>query len=46
MLQVAGTKPLMNYINKRQATVKEWVSICPIFEVCVKEMGYEGGERF
>ena len=46
MLQAVGTKHLRGYINKRQATVAEWVDLQPIFEVCVKEMGYEGGGRF
>ena len=39
MLQAEGTKPLREYINKRQATVAEWVALRPIFEVCVKETG-------
>ena len=38
-------KPLRDYINKRQATVAEWVDLRPIFEVCVKEIGHEGGGR-
>ena len=45
MLQAAGTKPLREYIDKRQATVAEWVSLRTIFEVCTKDMGYEGGGR-
>ena len=46
VLQVAETKPLWEYIKRRQATVVEWVSLRPIFEVCAEEMGYEGGGRF
>ena len=45
MLQAAGTKPLRYYINRSQAAVAEWVAIRPIFEVCVKYTGYEGGGR-
>ena len=26
-----------------QATVAEWVALQPIFKVCAKEKGYEGG---
>ena len=36
VLQAAGTKPIWGYINKRQATVAEWVDLRPIFEVCAK----------
>ena len=25
--------------------VEEWVALCPIFEVCAKDKGYEGGGR-
>ena len=46
MLQAAGTKPLRDYINKRQATVAEWVALQPIFEVCAKEKGLREGGRF
>ena len=37
MLQVAGTQPLIMYIGRIQATVAEWVSTRPIFEVCAQE---------
>ena len=40
-----GTKPLWGYINKRRATVEEWVDLWTIFKVCTKETGYEGGGR-
>ena len=45
VLLSAGTKPLWGYINKRHATVAEWVALQPIFEVCTNEIGYEGGGR-
>ena len=45
VLQAAGTKSLREYIDKRQATVAEWVALRPIFEVCAKETGYEGGGK-
>ena len=46
VLQTAGTKPLWEYINKRQVALVEWVYIRPTFEVCVKETRYEVGGRF
>ena len=36
LLQAAGSKLLWEYVNKRQATVAEWVDLRPIFEVCEK----------
>ena len=45
VLQAAGTKPLQELINKRQATVADWVALRSIFDVCVKETGCEGGGR-
>ena len=45
MLQAEGTKPLREYIDKRQAAVVEWVVLRPIFEICEKETGYEGGGK-
>ena len=45
VMQEAGTKPLRGYIDKRQATVVEWVKLRPIFEVCAEETGYEGGGK-
>ena len=45
MLQAAGTKPLREYIDKRQATVAEWVALWTIFEVFAKETGDEGGGK-
>ena len=43
VIQEEGTKPLQDYINRRQVTVAEWVALRPIFKVCAKETGYEGG---
>ena len=45
MLQVARTKLLREYIDKRQATVAEWVVLWIIFEVCAKDLGYAGGGK-
>ena len=33
------------YIEKQQATVAQWVALHPLFEVCARETGYEGGGR-
>ena len=43
VLQSSGTKPVWYYINRRQVTVSERVSLRSIFEVCAKKMGNEGG---
>ena len=45
VLQAVGMQPLQMYIVRRQATVAEWVTNRPIFEVCTYEIGYEGGGR-
>ena len=39
LIQAARTKPLREYIDKRQATIVEWVALWQIFEVCEKETG-------
>ena len=45
-LHLSGTQLLRTYINRRQATVTEWVATRTIFEVCVQEeTGYTGGGR-
>ena len=44
MIQEAGTQPLHKYIDQRHATVVEWVSLRPIFEVLSNETVYKGGE--
>ena len=31
------------YIERRQATMVQWVALLPLFEVCVRGTGYEGG---
>ena len=41
VIQGAGTQPLQTYLDRRQATVAEWVELRPIFEVCARDMGYE-----
>ena len=38
--------PLRDYIKKRQTTVAEWETLIPIFEVCAKDTGDEGGGGF
>ena len=43
--EAAGTQSARIYIERRQATVVQWVVIHPLFEVCARETGYEGGER-
>ena len=43
MLQGAGTQPLHTYLDRRQATVAEWVALQTIFEVFARETGYGGG---
>ena len=42
-LEKAGTQSLGTYIDRRQATVAEWVALRTILEVCDIETGYEGG---
>ena len=45
MLQATGTKPLREYIERRQVNVAELIYLWPVFEVCVKETGFNGRER-
>ena len=45
VLQAAGTKPLREYIDKRQVKVLEWLALRPIFEVYAKETGWAGGRK-
>ena len=45
VLEKAETHPLGTYIDKRQATLAEWVTLRPILEVCDRETGYKGGGR-
>ena len=46
VLQAEGTKPLKYYINKRQATLADWLTLRPILKVCANETGYNEGGRF
>ena len=43
--EAEGTHPEMAHIGRRQGTVAQWVMLRPIFEVCERETGYEGGGR-
>ena len=45
VLQVAWRQPLKTDVDMRQAKVAEWVDLGPILDFCVREMGYEVGER-
>ena len=46
VLEKAGTQSLGTYIDRRQATLAEWVTLRPILEVCDRETVYEqGGKR-
>ena len=42
VLQGAGKKMLQTYLERRQATVTEWVALRYIFEVCARDTGYGG----
>ena len=41
----AGTQSDRIYIERRQATVAQWVALSPVFEVCAMETGYVGVGR-
>ena len=41
--EAVGTQSARTYIEQRQATVAQWVALRPLFEVCARETGYEGG---
>ena len=43
--EAAGTQSARIYIEKRQATLSQWVVLRPLFEVCARETGYEGWGR-
>ena len=45
VLQGAGTQPLHIYLEMRQTTVTELVSLRPIFGLFTRDMGYEGGGK-
>ena len=44
-LEKEGTRPIINYIERRQAKVVEWVALYPILEVCDRDTGNEGVGR-
>ena len=41
--EAAGTQSDRIYIERRQATMEQWVALRPLFGVCSMETGYEGG---
>ena len=43
--EAAGNQSARIYIERRQATVVQWVALHPLFEVCAREKGYDGGGR-
>ena len=45
VLQATGTKPLQEYIERRQAIVADWVALLPVFNVCAKETEFEVRRR-
>ena len=45
ILEAEGTQSMRIYIERRKATVAQWVALRPLFEICARETGYEGGER-
>ena len=45
VLQEVGKQPLQICLDRRHAIVTEWVALQPIFDVCVRDMGYEGGGK-
>ena len=43
--EAAGTQMVRTYIWRQQENVAQWVALHPLFEVCERETGYEGGGR-
>ena len=41
--EAAVTQSKKTYIGRQQTTVAQWVALRPLFEVCEREKGYEGG---
>ena len=39
VLKASGNQDVQTYINRRQATVAQWVALHHIFKVCVGETG-------
>ena len=37
-----GSQSVMAYIGRTHETVAQWMEMCPIFDVCENETGYEG----
>ena len=40
--EAEGTQLARTYIGRRQATVSQWVALRPLFDVCAREIWYEG----
>ena len=38
-----GSQSVMAYIGRTHETVAQWMEMCPIFDVCVRETIYEEG---
>ena len=45
VLVETGTQTWGEYINRQKTTVAEWVALRPVYEVCEKETGYDGGGK-
>ena len=45
LLKEAVNKTLVKYIDKRKATVAEWIALRMILDIFGKETVYEGGGR-
>ena len=45
VLKRAGTQSLKTYVDRREATLEDWVALRTIFDVSTQETGYEGGGR-
>ena len=44
--EISGKKNLaMTYIERRQATVEQWMVLRPVLKVCAGDKGYKGGGR-
>ena len=43
--EAAGNESAGIYVERQQTTVAQWVALRPLFEVCARETGYEGGGR-
>ena len=41
--EAAVTQLYRIYIERQQATVEQWGGIRPLFKLCTRETGYEGG---